>query len=238
MISCYVAIEDILHGWKDSESRKWIEKISCEAEDFFAKMGFTWSGTTPDRLDIEFRLERMVEHVIQSLGDDPDKKITTVSAGRLAVQGTRSTDGKIRLEVLVQYNLGMGTEASVQERTPKLIELIGGRNHERVSVWKGTYENGNLALQLVCEDFDGQPSDWIAGEPYGKATVNLVSEPTPPSNQAYLDTNNMPEILDVLLKAGAGIDTGQRAESGWHKYPLFAFRKEWLESVPEVGSEI
>lgn len=95
-------------------------------------------------------------------------------------------------------------------------------NGEMLTVRRGVYQDGNLALVLTDED----------SLPYGKLTVNL--DVVPPAGTAFLDTNNMPEAAQLLIDAGAGALTGATEKSGWCTYPLFAFSEEWLKGVQEL----
>lgn len=134
---------------------------------------------------------------------------------RITERGKQFFDGRQESEAELQKVLGR----------PLTILLSEGT----VSVRRGTYQGGGLALKLFCDEGEG----WVPGEPYGNATVNLMDEGLQ-QNHAYLDVNNIPEIVEVLEGAGAGWATGRKRLSGYVEYPLFAFRKDWLLSVPSL----
>ena len=52
-------------------------------------------------------------------------------------------------------------------------------------------------------------------------------------DSAYIDTNNC-RFTQQLLDQGIAVDTGLRKSSGFCEYPLWEFKKEFLE---EIGSE-
>lgn len=85
---------------------------------------------------------------------------------------------------------------------------------------KGKYDNENVALLAV---------DAETGEPYATATVNIEKLP---KGMAALDTNNWPEVIDVLTKEG--IITGNapyNLQSGFCEYPVYKLN---LDSVQEM----
>ena len=53
------------------------------------------------------------------------------------------------------------------------------------------------------------------------------------ADSAYIDTNNC-RFTQQLLDQGIAVDTGLRKSSGFCEYPLWEFKKEFLE---EIGSE-
>ena len=78
-----------------------------------------------------------------------------------------------------------------------------------------SYLNGNLALMLQTEQ-DGVTED------YATITVNFSDELLSP-NQAYLDTNNMPEVEKFIEDNRLGKPTGRTKVSGFCTYPLYEF---------------
>lgn len=83
-------------------------------------------------------------------------------------------------------------------------------------------DNGNLALMMVIDDGE----DCIPGEMYGVPTVNLGV----PCDEdcAFIDTNNMPDVLDFIIDNGLGDLTGRNAPSGFCMYPEVRFYPEFL----------
>lgn len=106
MISHYVKSADILEmGWKP-ETSNWIVSLAEEAAALFENNKWTWHSEIPDKWDISEKLIYMVSHVVNVLSTDQGKMDTAVSSGRLSVYAFRSTNGDIRLEVRISFNLG------------------------------------------------------------------------------------------------------------------------------------
>ena len=83
---------------------------------------------------------------------------------------------------------------------------------------RGKYYNGNVALMA----FDAE-----TGEPYANATVNVDRLP---KGMAALDTENWPEVVDILKKEG--IITGEKlgsVKSGFCEYPIYKLNLDVLE---------
>ena len=83
---------------------------------------------------------------------------------------------------------------------------------------RGKYYNGNVALMA----FDAE-----TGEPYANATVNVDRLP---KGMAALDTENWPEVVDILKKEG--IITGEKlgsVKSGFCEYPIYKLNLDGLE---------
>jgi len=95
------------------------------------------------------------------------------------------------------------------------IKQFGGEYE--VSVHKANYYNGNLAITLICDN----------GEPYGIITKNLCDGL--PRDQAYADTNNMPDAERFIKENGLGEFTGATKDSGYCTYPLYKFNLDKLE---------
>ena len=91
-----------------------------------------------------------------------------------------------------------------------------GEEYE-VTAHKANYYNGNLAIMLMCD----------YGEPYGTITTNLCDGL--PQNQAYVDTNNMPDAERFIKDNGLGEFTGVTKDSGYCTYPLYKFNLDKLE---------
>ena len=79
-----------------------------------------------------------------------------------------------------------------------------------VSLEKGTYRNGTVALLLNETD----------GELYAVATVNLC-HPLQSDSMAFLDENNLPGIGKWIEKNLLGMRMGVFAASGFCSYPLY-----------------
>lgn len=79
-----------------------------------------------------------------------------------------------------------------------------------VSLEKGTYRNGSVALMLNETD----------GELYAVATVNLC-HPLQSDSMAFLDENNLPGIGKWIEDNHLGMRMGVFAASGFCRYPLY-----------------
>lgn len=96
------------------------------------------------------------------------------------------------------------------------MKIKGLFQEYEVNVNKTKYYNGNLAITLDC--YDEEYGFW---EPYGNLTVNLDKKLPP--NQAYVDTNNMPNAEAFIAKYNLGEPTGEYGFSGFCCYPLYEF---------------
>ena len=98
---------------------------------------------------------------------------------------------------------------------------------EQVMLEAGAYQDSkSLYVGMTTVD-DGFP------EPYGNVTVNL---PVPvPSYCAFVDTNNMPELEDFLVKNGIAEFTGLMQQSGYCTYPLYLFDAEKMRGLCPDG---
>ena len=79
-----------------------------------------------------------------------------------------------------------------------------------VTMSKGKYYNGNLCVQLWCDD--GQ---------YATLTVNFDKKL--PEDMAYVDMNNVADAEDFIRKYGLGEHQGDLKFSGFCCYPLYKF---------------
>ena len=84
-------------------------------------------------------------------------------------------------------------------------------------------------LAIVLDEVMGEPDEM---EPYATLTVSF-GEFIGLKNSAYIDTNNC-RFAQQLLDQGIAEDTGLRKSSGFCEYPLWGFKKEFLE---EIGGE-
>jgi len=86
--------------------------------------------------------------------------------------------------------------------------------------------NGCIYIGLVIFE-DGHP------EPYANLTVNLREGA--PDFCGYIDTNNMPQLENFLVKHDLGYFTGLTQKSGFCTYPLYAFNVERLRKLCPEG---
>lgn len=94
------------------------------------------------------------------------------------------------------------------ENTMKITDIWGDK--VEVTLEKTKYYNGNLAIQLWCED-----------GPYAMLTVNLPGKRQ--KNEAYVDVNNCPWAEDFIRENTLGEPLGRLASSGFCVYPLYRF---------------
>ncbi len=64
-------------------------------------------------------------------------------------------------------------------------------------------------IEAVCQ----------GGEPYASVTV-CIPEVELGEYETILDTNNLPDSLDVLVKSNCVVDTGKTVDSGYCEYPI------------------
>lgn len=87
-----------------------------------------------------------------------------------------------------------------------------------VSLNIGRYENGNLYVGLITDDY----------EPYCNVTVNF------PDCQlgefyGYIDTNNYPTLEKFIIENSIGEFTGKTKQAGYYEYPLYLFNTQTLD---------
>ena len=98
---------------------------------------------------------------------------------------------------------------------------------ENVTLTVNTYVDNNSLYVGMTTAEDGFP------EPYGDVTVNLLS--SVPPYCAFVDTNNMPELEDFLVKNGIAEFTGLMQKSGYCSYPLYQFNVEKMRGLCPDG---
>lgn len=98
---------------------------------------------------------------------------------------------------------------------------------EQVQLTVNTYMNNKSLYVGLTTVEDGFP------EPYGDVTVNLID--SVPSYCAFVDTNNMPEVEDFLVKNRIAECTGLEQKSGFCSFPLYLFDAEKLRELCPDG---
>ena len=81
-------------------------------------------------------------------------------------------------------------------------------------------------LAIVLDEIMGAPDEM---EQYATLTVSF-GEFIGLKDSAYIDTNNC-RFAQQLLDQGIAVDTGLRKSSGFCEYPLWGFKKEFLEEI-------
>lgn len=99
-------------------------------------------------------------------------------------------------------------ETEPEKSVMKINDYFGGETE--VTLEKGTYYNGNLRIQLWCED-----------GPYATLTTNF--EKKLPEGYAYVGVNNVPGAEAFIKKYGLGEPQGKFKMSGFCCYPLYKF---------------
>lgn len=92
----------------------------------------------------------------------------------------------------------------------------------------GRYHFGNALCVEIVNDSDGN---------IGRMTVNL-SDPHLKSDEGYVDTNNWPDVLDIIREYKLGNETGVWRQSGFCKYPLIRFDIKRLEYISKMRGAI
>ena len=96
-------------------------------------------------------------------------------------------------------------------------------NEYKLAFEKVRYVYGGLAIEVHCQEDD---SDWW--EPYATLTKNVGD--FPPTSWAYLDANNLPDLVKFVLDKGWCEKVGE-ARSGFCIYPLVEFTDEFLDEI-------
>lgn len=101
---------------------------------------------------------------------------------------------------------------------------------EKVQLEINNYMNNNgLYLGLM-----GKEDDYF--EPYGDISVNLGVKA--PDYCAYVDLNNMPELVKFIEENDLGEFTGLTQRSGFCEYPLYMFNVDKLRELCPDGMAI
>jgi len=100
-------------------------------------------------------------------------------------------------------------------------------NTVQVSLSVNTYMNNDSLYVGMTTMEDG------FREPYGNVTVNL-SYSVPPYC-AFVDTNNMPELEDFLVRNRIAEFTGLEQQSGFVNFPLYLFHADRLRELCPDG---
>ena len=115
-----------------------------------------------------------------------------------------------------------------EEKTEGTLELkTQFGTMENVTLTVNTYVDNNSLYVGMTTVEDGFP------EPYGDITVNMLS--SVPPYCAFVDTNNMPELEDFLVKNGIAEFTGIEQRSGYCSYPLYLFNGEKMRELCPDG---
>lgn len=83
-------------------------------------------------------------------------------------------------------------------------------------------DNGRLAIG----------ANTTLGEPFGLFTININDGPLA-ENEAYIDTNNMPNAVDFLVNNGLAERTNRVGKSGFCTYPVVKIFLDKIEEVEE-----
>lgn len=117
------------------------------------------------------------------------------------------------------------------EKTAETLELnTSFGTTEQVQLTVNTYMNNKSLYVGLTTVEDGCP------EPYGNVTVNLLK--SVPAYCAFVDTNNMPELEDFLVKNRIAEFTGIEQQSGFCSFPLYLFDLEKLREFCPVEMEV
>ena len=91
---------------------------------------------------------------------------------------------------------------------------------------KTSYVYGGTAIEVWCHEPGDGDGYW---EPYATLTVRIGEFCFGPK-VAYLDTNNVPELVDFVLEHGWAKVIGE-GRSGFCTYPLVEFADEFLNGI-------
>lgn len=97
-----------------------------------------------------------------------------------------------------------------------------------IKINRQNYLNGNLALELICLD-----KTFNIPEPFSMITKNLEDNLEP--NEAYIDTNNCPWVVDILDSYKLAKPTGEVFLSGFVEYPKYKFN---LDKIRKLNEEL
>lgn len=114
-----------------------------------------------------------------------------------------------------------------ENRKEEKLKFDTNGTTEQVELLVNVYANDNSLYVGLTSWEDGYP------EPYGDVTVNLSL--AVPNFCAFVDTNNMPEIEEFLVKNEIAEFTGLTQPSGLCTYPLYFFNERRLKELCPDG---
>ena len=88
-------------------------------------------------------------------------------------------------------------------------------------------DNGHIAVSIFS----------LTDGPFANVTVNLPETRQFPYNYGFVDTNNFPEVEDLIYELGIGKVTQYRACSGFCIYPLYEFDEDEILKYVDEGAE-
>lgn len=113
-------------------------------------------------------------------------------------------------------------EYTIEEAKTEPLVIESWGHTYKVRPYTSRYMFGEgLCIHLICCDED------CYGEPFGNLTVNIQGK-TCGKNEAYVDTNNMPNAEQFIREYRLGKPTGETARSGYCTYPLYKFDMEQI----------
>lgn len=112
----------------------------------------------------------------------------------------------------------------------KYDKRIVVRHGEKCAVQYAQYDNGRLAVQLIC--LEGE----IPGETMSTPSVNMVDEPTPPPGHTFFKTWSENEgLLELLQAAGIVQPTKVRVPAGHCVATLVQVTPQYTENDEPPG---
>lgn len=111
----------------------------------------------------------------------------------------------------------------------KTFEVKFYKHKYLVGMQLGRYGNGSLAIRGL-DYSEGYP------QPFDNITVNLNVE-LEDSFCAMLNTESIPNILEILVEQGVGTPTGRGVQTDYALFPEFRFNMEALKEFDEDGVE-
>ena len=107
--------------------------------------------------------------------------------------------------------------------------MIGKENGMKLKTRFATYDNLFLTVDRYRYDNSTAVQLWnYTDGPIARLTVCL-DDKSLDEDEAYLDTNNLPEAVDFVKEYGLGELTGDFRRSGWCVYPKVKFNMDELE---------
>lgn len=133
-------------------------------------------------------------------------------------------DAEYEIEMMKEIDAERGEhyEYTIEEAKTEPLIIVCWKHIYRVRPYTTRYIFGEgLCIHLQCCDED------CYGEPFGNLTVNIQGK-TCEKDEAYVDTNNMPNAEQFIKEYRLGKPTGKTAKSGYCTYPLYKFDMEQI----------
>lgn len=102
------------------------------------------------------------------------------------------------------------------------MQFFKYREYNKVFIQVSHYSSNDRLAVLLFDRDEG---------PVATLTVNISDERNVKSNEAFIDTNNVPDALEFITENDLGALTGRIGYSGFCHYPMVEFNRKLFDMV-------